>query len=103
MKRRVTWGIVCVGAMIWVLLSPMLVCGPIEAQFKTTYLMCGATSDGKLRCTEVVDSGWSEQQRFWFIAGLMLPGQILLVASFAKFFSSNHVSQACWIPSRRDA
>lgn len=103
MKRRVAWGIVCLGAMIWILFTPALLCGPIEAQYRDTHFYLMASPSGELRCIQREESGWSDERRFWYVVNLMVPGQILLVMSFAKFFSNNHVSRARWIPSRRDA
>ncbi len=94
MNPRVAWGLACLGAMLWVLFSPAVVRGPIEAQFKATHSYLTASPTGELRCILREDSGGSDKQRFWYVAALMLPGQILLVMSVAKLLSHNHAIRA---------
>lgn len=108
MKRRIPWGWVCLASAVWTLLCPAMVvhgerfvghyfpellpilCGPI-----------GFNSNGPI--IGGMGQGFILDEPLWLIVSLMVPGQILLVVSFAKFFSNNHVSQARGIRSRRDA
>ncbi len=98
MKRRLTCALILLASIGWILITPALVCiGPIgswaEERFapRQTHTAWVFRSNGNCSEEVYVEGGFSMQQTLWLIAGVMVPGQVLVVVSCAKFLSQFHV------------